>query len=95
MQDYGLVGFFASAVQFGLVEQRQFHASLELVGGVALAGLAACRAKYSLDLYNAASDADCAIQICLNNYQAPQSMINSVPYGTQPIRLPHPQYLQD
>ena len=64
------------------------------VGAVALTGLAACRAKHSLDLYNAASDADCAIQICLNNHQAPNTMINSGPYGGT-IRLPHPQYLQD
>ena len=65
------------------------------VSATALTGLAYCRAQYEIDLYDAASDADCAIQICLSNLQAPQSMINSGPYGSEIIRLPHPQYLQD
>ena len=65
------------------------------VSATALAGLAYCRGQHSIDLYDAASDADCAIQICLSNHQAPQSMINGGPYGSEIIRLPHPQYLQD
>ena len=64
------------------------------VGAAALTGLAYCRAQFEIDLFNAASDADCAIEICLNNHQAPSSMINNGPSGGI-IRLPHPDYLTD